>query len=203
MMKKEKNKSRFFKIGSLLILLSIFGILIYYANIYISNKNNENLVNEFFTTYAHKDEEVIKNNNTTSNEINYIGILEIPKINLKRGFLSLGDKNNNVNKNIEVLKNSTMPDEDKSLLAIAGHSGNGKRSYFKYLYKLNTNDLIYVYYKGIKYTYEIVSKYDVLKDGDIEVIRSNNKMLVLTTCSQTDRTKQIVIVSNLINQEIF
>lgn len=203
MMKKGKNKSRFFIIGSCLLLLTISFLSYHYISIYISNKIDDNLVKNYFVTYAHKDEENIKSNNTTSNEINYIGILEIPTINLKRGFLSLNDKNNNVNKNIEVLKNSTMPDEDKSLLAIAGHSGNGKRSYFKYLYKLNLNDKLFIYYKGIKYTYEIINKYDVPKDGDIEVVKSDKKMLVLTTCSQTDRTKQIVIVGNLINQESF
>ena len=188
----------------------ILGILFLFSGLFLLSfvKYQDTMIEQTNETQIEEYFEEETSPTPTSTVLNvgqesYLGVLEIPKINLKRGFLSLGDKNNNVNKNIEVLKNSTMPDEDKSLLAIAGHSGNGKRSYFKYLYKLNTNDLIYVYYKGIKYTYEIVSKYDVLKDGDIEVIRSNNKMLVLTTCSQTDRTKQIVIVSNLINQEIF
>ena len=40
---------------------------------------------------------------------NYIGILEIPKINLKRGFLDLNSKYNNVNYNITVIKGSTFP----------------------------------------------------------------------------------------------
>ena len=87
----------------------------------------------------------------TSN-YNYICVLEIPKINIKRGFLNIKDKGNNVNKNLQVIKGSDMPNVKNGNLIIAAHSGNSYISYFKNLYKLSNEDVAYVYFNYIKYT---------------------------------------------------
>lgn len=133
---------------------------------------------------------------------NYIGVLEIPKINIKRGFLNINDKGNNVNKNLQVIKGSDMPDVKNGNLIIAAHSGNSYISYFKNLYKLSNDDIAYVYFNNIKYTYKVAGKYDVEKTGKVVIHRDNKKnTLTLITCSQIDKTKQIVYILELESEE--
>lgn len=152
------------------------------------------------------DEEEIKEQpkqeeKKTSN-YNYIGVLEIPKINIRRGFLNIKDKENNVNKNLQVIKGSDMPNVKNGNLIIAAHSGNSYISYFKNLYKLSNDDIAYVYFNNIKYTYKVAGKYDVEKTGKVVIHRDNKKnTLTLITCSQTDKTKQIVYILELESEE--
>lgn len=152
------------------------------------------------------DEEEIKEQpkqeeKKTSN-YNYIGVLEIPKINIKRGFLNIKDKGNNVNKNLQVINGSDMPNVKNGNLIIAAHSGNSYISYFKNLYKLSNEDVAYVYFNNIKYTYKVVGKYDAEKSGKVTIHRDNKKnTLTLITCSQTDKTKQIVYILELESEE--
>ena len=152
------------------------------------------------------DEEEIKEQpkqeeKKTSN-YNYIGVLEIPKINIKRGFLNIKDKGNNVNKNLQVIKGSDMPNVKNGNLIIAAHSGNSYISYFKNLYKLSDEDVAYVYFNNIKYTYKVAGKYDAEKNGKVTIHRDNKKnTLTLITCSQTDKTKQIVYILELESEE--
>ena len=152
------------------------------------------------------DEEEIKEQpkqeeKKTSN-YKYIGVLEIPKINIKRGFLNIKDKGNNVNKNLQVIKGSDMPNVKNGNLIIAAHSGNSYISYFKNLHKLSNDDVAYVYFNNIKYTYKVAGKYDVEKNGKVTIHRNNKKnTLTLITCSQTDKTKQIVYILELESEE--
>ena len=152
------------------------------------------------------DEEEIKEQpkqeeKKTSN-YNYIGVLEIPKINIKRGFLNIKDKGNNVNKNLQVIKGSDMPYVKNGNLIIAAHSGNSYISYFKNLHKLSNDDVAYVYFNNIKYTYKVAGKYDAEKNGKVTIHRDNKKnTLTLITCSQTDKTKQIVYILELESEE--
>lgn len=152
------------------------------------------------------DEEEIKEQpkqeeKKTSN-YNYIGVLEIPKINIKRGFLNIKDKGNNVNKNLQVIKGSDMPNVKNGNLIIAAHSGNSYISYFKNLHKLSNDDVAYVYFNNIKYTYKVSGKYDAEKNGKVTIHRDNKKnTLTLITCSQTDKTKQIVYILELESEE--
>lgn len=133
---------------------------------------------------------------------NYIGVLEIPKINIKRGFLNIKDKGNNVNKNLQVIKGSDMPNVKNGNLIIAAHSGNSYISYFKNLYKLSDEDVAYVYFNNIKYTYKVAGKYDAEKNGKVTIHRDNKKnTLTLITCSQTEKTKQIVYILELESEE--
>lgn len=152
------------------------------------------------------DEEEIKEQpkqeeKKTSN-YNYIGVLEIPKINIRRGFLNIKDKENNVNKNLQVIKGSDMPNVKNGNLIIAAHSGNSYISYFKNLHKLSNDDVAYVYFNNIKYTYKVAGKYDAEKNGKVTIHRDNKKnTLTLITCSQTDKTKQIVYILELESEE--
>ena len=146
--------------------------------------------------------EQLKQEEKKTSNYNYIGVLEIPKINIKRGFLNIKDKGNNVNKNLQVIKGSDMPNVKNGNLIIAAHSGNSYISYFKNLYKLSNEDVAYVYFNNIKYTYKVVGKYDAEKSGKVTIHRDNKKnTLTLITCSQTDKTKQIVYILELESEE--
>lgn len=126
---------------------------------------------------------------------NYIGILEIPKINLKRGFLDLNSRYNNVDYNITVINGSTFPDTTNNNLILAAHSGNCNYCFFDKLYKLSKGDNAYLYYKNIKHTYKIVNIYEVEKDGTVAISRDHTKnCLTLITCTRNSNTKQTVYI---------
>ena len=145
------------------------------------------------------EEEVEKtNNNSNYTYEEYLGIIDISKINLYKGFYSKNSNLNNVNFNLYVLPESNYPDVDKGNLIIAGHSGNYNNSYFKDLYKLEQGDTINIYYHNSKYIYKIVNIYNVDKTGMVKVIRNNEKTtLTLITCTKDDEYHQTVYISEL------
>lgn len=160
------------------------------------------------------NEEVLENNEETEVEDTkykfkndsktlYIGYLSIPKIDLKKGFTSIEDKNNNVNKNIQILYASDYPDKENGNVILASHSGNSSISYFNKLYLLNIGDTLYIDYNGIKYTYEITNIYEVEKNGKAEIIRNKNvSTLTLITCTKNNKNTQTVYISDLIEKGV-
>ena len=168
-MKKRKIKnrklSRVFIIGSLFILLGIILIsLKFFSNCYL-DKQEDKAIQEFLD-YKPDTTVIVEESSSTSEEsqntnftYDYIAVLEIPKISLKRGLFSINDKNNNVDKNVEILQNSDMPNVTNGTLALAGHSGN--------------------------------SSFTKTKD---------TTELILTTCDQQNKGKQIVVVAKLVDK---
>ena len=163
------------------------GLIIYSGKViyneYLDRKDNQK-VEEFLDIQDDRDVDEIYFDTDVIEEIedittpaddNYIGVLEIPKINLKRGFLSIDNPDNTVSKNIQVIKESDMPDVENGLLIIAGHSGTGRLAFFKELHKLSDMDKVYVYYKKTKYTYTVIDKYEVEKTGRALIKRKKNK----------------------------
>lgn len=139
---------------------------------------------------------------TTSLGYSYIGTLEIPKVNFKRGFMDKYSNYNTVSKNIEVLKTSDYPDVDRGNFIIAGHSGNSSVAFFKELYKLVVGDVAYVEYNGFKYTYQITNIYTQDKTGTIGIYRNYEKTsLTLITCTKDDKTTQTIYIAELVNKE--
>lgn len=138
----------------------------------------------------------------SNNEVkyNYIGTLEIPKINLKRGFLDLNARYNHVDYNITVIKGSTFPTVENNNLILAAHSGECAVCFFDKLYKLSKGDIAYLSYNNIKYTYKIVDIYEVEKDGTVAIYRDYTKStLTLITCTRNSDTKQTVYILELEN----
>lgn len=174
MFKRKKYKILLF----LIIIIDLLTLTFLSANLYETHQSQK-LVKSYFTS--------------TTKEVKdkYLGILEIPTINLKQGFYSLNDKRNNVNQNIQILNSP-----DGNIFAIAGHSGNGKRAYFKNIVKLNINDKINVYYQNDKYLYQIIKSYEVPKNKYIVISKTEEKELVLTTCSNND-DKQLIVIAKL------
>lgn len=203
----SKMKCQYKIFGISFIIIGILLIGVYQYRISRENK----LDNESVDIYFEKQEEAVeyitndeiieeKEESKESSEplYNYIGVLEIPSINFKRGFLDMNDKNNTVSKNIQVLKDSDYPDVVNGNLIIAGHSGSGRIAFFKNLYKLSSGDESYIYYKNKKYIYKMIESYEVQKTGIVPIKNYSNKtILTLITCSQ-DEEKQIVFINELI-----
>ena len=129
----------------------------------------------------------------------YIGVLEISKINFYKGFYNKNSGLNNVDYNLYVLPESSYPDVVNGNLMIAGHSGNYNNSYFANLYKLNVGDTANVTYKGKKYTYKITDIYYEKKTGTVRILRDKNKTtLTLITCTKDDEAHQTIYIAELI-----
>ena len=87
------------------------------------------------------------------------------------------------------------------MYAIMGHSGSGKKAFFKDLKELDTDSLIELYYKHAKYVYKIDKIYKVLKTGTINIENdSNKKAVTLITCDSNNKEKQIVYIGYLIDE---
>ena len=129
---------------------------------------------------------------------NYVGTLEIPKIGLKKGFLDMNSTDNDVDRNIAIMQGSDYPDVKYGNLIIAGHSGTAWNSFFNQLYQLSKGDVMYVYYKNVKYTYTIVNIYEQAKVGTVNVYRNKKKTtLTLITCTKDSDTTQTLYIAEL------
>lgn len=193
---KRKSKSHLI-CGSLLVIV---GILIFIFPIIYNKyqeKQEEIKLEYFFEVSTIDNYNVIKD----TKQEDYIAVLEIPSINLKKGLYAIDSKNNNVNKNIEIIDSSDMPDITKGNFILAGHSGTGRIAFFDDLDKLIVDDTIIVYYKNIKYIYQINNIESIVKDGTIEIKREFESMITLTTCNQENKNEQLVITGILISKE--
>ena len=129
----------------------------------------------------------------------YLGVLEIPKVGLKRGFYNLDSKYNDIQYNVTLVEGSNMPDVVNGNLILMAHSGDAAVSYFAYLYILKIGDKAYVTYNGNKYTFQIVNIYDVPKTGRVKIVRSYDKTtLTLITCTKNNDKSQTVYILELV-----
>ena len=147
-----------------------------------------------YNHYSKKYKIDINNDIRISNVIDndYLGYINIPKINLKKNLFKVNSKKNNIEYNVEVLKESIFPSEDNSIIFLAAHSGNGDNAYFNDLKLLTDGDIIYISYNDTIYKYIVTSKKEVSKNGYITGNRTNNDEIVLTTCSDSFG-KQLII----------
>ena len=186
---KEKNYLFYRKILTIVLFINtLLLIIIKLSNlIKINNENYE--VNSYLNNY-NEDVGYI-------NKEEYLGILEIKKIKLKKGFYKLNSNLNNVDKNIMIVSSSDMPNVNNGNLILASHSGNSSVSYFRYLDKLDMEDIASIYYLGKKYDYKLINYYDVNKNGSVQIIRNNDiNTLTLITCKK-NTDKQTVFIFEL------
>lgn len=202
---KNKRYSFIIFMGiSLLFLSTTYFIYNHYQNERQDNIDNQK-IEDFFEIEDIEDEVVEEQQEekpvVQERVINYIGVLEIPKINLKRGLVDKNSSDNNVNRNIYMIKKTTLPDEQtNSHIILAAHSGNSYVSFFRNLKKLDMKDKVYFYYKGVKYIYEVSNKYEIEKTGTTELKQTNISDITLITCI-SGTNKQVVYVATLIDQE--
>ena len=198
----KRNKSWLIVIGSFLILSGI-GLIgyDYYSNKVIDNQEDL-AIEEFY--HEEETEEIIEEIKDEPKEINkeerinYIAVLKIPKIKLVRGLVDRNSYQNNIKYNVQILKDSSMPDEAKGNVILAAHSGNASISYFRNLDKLAIGDDVSIEYKSVTYNYKVVDIYLIDKTGTAEIIRNKDKnTLTLITCKH-NTNKQIIVIAELI-----
>ena len=171
------------------------------APIEVVDEENNEMNSEIETNEETENEEPVVQEPTNDVSVtveSYIGYLNIPKIDLNRGFYSISSSQNNVNKNIYVHPASTFPSDSNNLI-LAAHSGTSSISYFKNLYKLELEDDIYLEYNSIKYHYKIKDIYNVSKNGSVGLrINKNVSTLTLITCTKNDKNSQTIYISELV-----
>ncbi len=210
---KNIKKSQILLFGSLLIFIGFIALswnsLLslkdeIYSDMFISFSDNTNKVEEISTPISNevvsveKKTKKKKKNTYTYKPIDYsqyLGVLRIPKINLKRGFFDTKSKYNNIQYNVTLLKGSNMPNVKYGNLVLIAHSGDAWISYFANLYKLKVGDKAYIDYKGKTYTYKIKKIYTVPKNGYVSIVRNYKKTtLTLITCTKGSDKKQTVYI---------
>ena len=212
MQRKNKNiKSQLFKVGFFFLIvgilviistpltklkgevfeemrLAIFQLNINKENTTISDINTENLE---ITT---ENTEVAEENDKKAN-YSYIGELSIPKIKLRRGFVSKESRYNNIEYNITIANESNYPDVPLGNFILMAHSGNAYISFFDKLYKLEIGDGASVSYNANTYNYRLTNIYNQAKTGTVAIYRNPNvKTLTLITCTHNDDYNQTIYI---------
>ena len=209
---KKIKKSHLLLIGSLFIFI---GCVVLSSNFLLKIKSDlfsemkillMNVDNNTSTNTSENNNLVTDNSedkNVKHDEVidysKYLGVLEIPRISLKRGFYNFDSKYNNIEYNVTLIRGSQMPDVAGGNLILMAHSGDAYISYFAYLYKLNIGDYAYITYNNIKYQYKLVNIYEVEKNGQVSINRNyDNTTLTLITCTKDDDYHQTVYIFELI-----
>ena len=215
--RKTKNnnqrKGQLLIVGSFLIIIGIGILGGKLVNNYLDKKQEQDLINNFYEQQEEyvvdvpvMEEELVKEEDveqeekkeTTTPTINYIAVIKIPKIGLEKGLASKGSYWNNVNRNIEILSESDMPDVENGNVILAGHSGNSGVSYFRKLNKLQNDDTVSIVYNGKEYKYKMVNSYEIEKNGYAHIVRNAEKStLTLITCKHNTNS-QIVVICELV-----
>lgn len=203
---KRKSKLIIEIIGLLVLASGIFILIYHYSKIEKLDKESDIKIEEFLNkeiplkNEASIDDTTIEEEKTNNQDYNYIAVLEIPSINLKRGLVDPSSPYNNVNYNIQIIDNSTMPNITNGNFVLASHNGASYISFFKNLNRMNINDKIYVYYQGYKYEYSLTEIYDTPKDGKVEIVRDYDKTTItLITCKKNSKDTQVVYIGYLTN----
>ncbi len=187
-------------ISLIIIMISLSLFCCYHIYYYFLDKGSNDLIRNYYVndvSLVNPKKTLVKINNDEKEE--YLGILKIPKINLTQGFYNINSKNNNVNKSITILKESSMPSINGSIIYLTAHSGYGYLAFFKDLNKLELNDLITIDINNNSYKYIVNDIYEVDKNGKIMINHNpHDNYLVLSTCS-AHKSKQLVVIGKLLN----
>ncbi len=217
--KSNKNnikRSHILIFGSLLVFLGFLALSFNYFvamrdQVYNDMKIAMMDISENNDTVIAEDVQVAEqvNNNTKTNKTHtpskpidwsrYTGILEIPKIGLKRGFYNTDSKYNSIQYNVTMAQGSSLPDVKGGNLILVAHSGDAYIAYFAFLYKLKVGDYAYVTYNGVKYTYQIKNIYYAPKTGIVNIYRNENATcLTMITCTKDSDTSQTIYIAELV-----
>ena len=205
--KRTNSKKSLYFIGSLLIITSLSIIFIHQYNKTVNIQVENKAIEEFYKqeTKVEFDSTKVENNSTQtetkkeeSNLYEYIAILRIPKINLKRGLVDKNSKYNDIKYNIMIHKSSDSPSEEGGNLILLAHSGNSNISFFKNLYKMKLDDIIYLDYNNNTYKYKLINIYDIEKNGKAPIRKNTTKSSITLITCRNNTNKQIVLIGELI-----
>ena len=158
-------------------------IIILIVIIFLSSLKHNNISNKISKTIS---ENRIEYNYIEKKE-KPIGSIIIQKIKVNNYLYDIKSSNNNVDKNVTILY------KNNHIMVLAAHSGNDKISYFKNLNQLKTNDKIIINLNNKKHEYIVENIWEEEKNGTIEFEEKQRKQLILTTCSPTNKKKQLII----------
>ncbi len=213
MQRKSKNlKSQLFKVGFFFLIVGILVFIstplrklkdevyeemrlaIFQLNINETNNTTINNVNTENLEVTSENTEKAEANDKKAN-YSYIGELSIPKIKLRRGFVSKESRYNNIEYNITVANEANYPDVPLGNFILMAHSGNAYISFFDKLYKLQIGDEASVSYNAVTYNYRLTSIYNQAKTGTVAIYRNPNvKTLTLITCTHNDDYNQTIYI---------
>ena len=166
-------------LGTLLIILGVFLPSRYFIIEKKEIKENGKLVEEAKTSG------------------DYFALLEIEKIGLERLIYPAQDERNHVDQNVFLHPDSLLPNDNKSYVILAAHSGNGINAYFKDLYQLEIGDQVSFTYQDQKWVYEIKEIEYQEKTGTLYLKKDEEQMLILITCTKDNSTLQTVYYAAL------
>lgn len=209
-MQRKGKRNKLIIVGILLLLIGVvFGATSFLCN-YHNKQVEDRKVDEFIENSS------IENNDTndlviTEEEskvevtpVQYSMVIEIPKMNLKKGLYDINSKYNNVDYNIQIIKESDMPNKENGNLILAGHNGNSNISYFDNLNTLSNGDSVFIFYEGKKYTYKIFDNYEVKKIGKVFIHGYSKKTTItLISCKKNTKDKQIVYIGEQVNSVVY
>lgn len=208
-MARKRSKNIILVIGILIIFTGVCIIITDYYKDKSLQDNDDIKIEEFFEIEVKQELEYVEevtsdSTNKSQTNIEYMAVLEIPKINLKRGLVNPDSYYNNVNYNIEIINGSSMPDVENSNLILAGHNGGGYKAFLKNLDKLETGDSIFIFYNGEKYEYSLSNSYEVSKNGTVSINRDKSKnTITLITCKKNSKDKQLIYIGYLNNTSTY
>lgn len=204
--RKKIRKSHICLFGSLLVIIGISILLFNHVKelkeqlfsdmqLKIDNNISDEIVEDIPEVEEKKETQPEPQEEKKIDYTKYLGVLEIPKIGLKRGFYGFDSRYNNIERNVTLVGGSTMPDIVNGNLILMAHSGSAYVSFFAYLYRLNVGDMAYVTYNGIKYKYQIVNIYNIPKTGQATITRNMDRScMTLITCTKDSETEQTIYI---------
>ena len=204
--RKKIRKSPICLFGSLLVIIGISILLFNHVKelkeqlfsdmqLKIDNNISDEIVEDIPEVEEKKETQPEPQEEKKIDYTKYLGVLEIPKIGLKRGFYGFDSRYNNIERNVTLVGGSTMPDVVNGNLILMAHSGSAYVSFFAYLYRLNVGDMAYVTYNGIKYKYQIVNIYNIPKTGQATITRNMDRScMTLITCTKDSETEQTIYI---------
>ena len=119
----------------------------------------------------------------------YLLELDIPKIQFKDYVYPMDSPFNKVDLHVEILESSNI---ENNLYFLAGHSGNGRYSYFNHLVDLEKGDVVILHIQGKRLCYVVCDIYLIDKDGYMTVMEEED-VLYLITCSLLDKGQQLIV----------
>lgn len=122
--------------------------------------------------------------------------LIISSIDFEMNLYDIDSELNNVDYNVEMLKESNY---DEKLFYIAGHSGNGDNCYFNKIKELEIGEYIYIVINDKILIYRVDDIYYIVKDGYMEIFDDEVNVIYLITCDIYNNNRQLVIKGVLVN----
>ncbi len=182
----SKNKIFLFSFIASIIILNI--ILLKRIAFY---DEEHTLIEDYYIADVSLNDEELK---TIDIENEYLGIINIPSIDLEEGFYHQLSSKNKLKYGVKNVK-----DDMDNVLVLASHSGHSDVAKFNNLKRLHEGEEIILDYNKQTYHYLFSHSYKVEKTGHIYVKYDHTKKaLILITCDLSNNDKQIVYVSYML-----